>query len=70
MAWSAIDSRHAVPGMGPGPNAFRTVQLTNIYDVQTSSNAAVPGTDSRVSKPVDSRVTSIKPLNSRNAPPF
>jgi hypothetical protein len=53
-----------------GPNANRTVQATKIYDVQTSSNAAVPGTDSRVSPniPVDSRANpngSDIPQNSR-----
>lgn len=49
-----------------GPNASRTVQGTKIYDVQTSSNPAIPPTDSRVAgAPVDSRVSPNIPQNSR-----
>jgi hypothetical protein len=52
-----------------GPNTSRTVQGTKIYDVQTSSNSAVPGTDSRaVGAPVDSRVSA--PQNSRTPGTF
>jgi hypothetical protein len=48
------------------PNSSRNVQNTLIYDVQTSSNSAVPGTDSRAAgAPVDDRVAAIIPLNSR-----
>lgn len=63
--WSPIDSRQAVPGFGPGPNAFRTVQSSNIYDVQTSSNFSVPGIDSRIFKPLDCRIFPNIPQNSR-----
>jgi hypothetical protein len=48
-----------------GPNASRNVQGTLTYDVQISDNAAVPGKDSRVSKPVDCRVAPNIPQNSR-----
>jgi len=49
------------------PNSFRTVQATKIYDVQTSSNSAVPSVDSRVAgAPVDSKVSA--PQNSRVDP--
>lgn len=48
-----------------GPNASRTVQGTKIYDVQVSDNSAIPPTDSRASKPVDSRTTTSIPQNSR-----
>lgn len=41
--WSSIDCRN----FGQFPNFFRVVNQTNIYDVQTSSNPAVPGADSR-----------------------
>ena len=64
-AWSPVDSRQAVPGFGPGPNAFRTVQGSSIYDVQTSSNPAVPGKDSRTVKPTDCRIAPNIPQNSR-----
>jgi hypothetical protein len=48
------------------PNTSRTVQGTQIFDVETSTNAAVPGTDSRAAgAPVDSRVAAIIPQNSR-----
>jgi hypothetical protein len=51
------------------PNASRNVQSTLIYDVQTSSNPAVPGTDSRrAGAPVDSRVSA--PQNSRTPGTF
>jgi hypothetical protein len=68
--WSPVDCRVAVRGFGPGANQYRVVQDADIYDVQTSDNSKVPGTDSRISKPVDSRVAAIIPLNSRTAPPF
>ncbi len=59
---SVIDSRTTKPNSA----TFRTVQGTQIDDVQTSSNAIVPGTDSRTaSAPVDSRVAGIIPQNSR-----
>lgn len=50
-----------------GPNANRTVNATKIYDVQTSSNPAIPPTDSRVAPniPVDSRLAANIPQNSR-----
>jgi hypothetical protein len=61
---SPIDSRAAKPNSA----TFRTVQGAQIDDVQTSSNANVPGTDSRTAgAPVDSRVAGIKPQNSRAA---
>lgn len=54
-----------------GPNASRTIQGTVTYDVQTSSNPAIPPTDSRVAgAPVDSRVNPNIPQNSRTNPPF
>lgn len=53
------------------PNASRTVQGTSIFDVQTSSNSQVPGTDSRAAgAPVDSRTSSIIPTNSRTPGTF
>jgi len=53
------------------PNTSRTVQGTQIFDVETSDNAAVPGTDSRVGgAPVDSRVAAIVPQNSRTPGTF
>jgi hypothetical protein len=61
--WSQPDCRVAPFG----PNASRDVQGTSIYDVQTSCNPAVPGTDSRAAgAPVDCRVSA--PQNSRNNP--
>jgi hypothetical protein len=50
-----------------GPNLGVTVQGTTLYTKQTSSNAAVPPIDSRVSPniPVDSRVSPNIPQNSR-----
>lgn len=68
--WSPQDSRQAVSGFGPGSNSSRTVQNSKIYDVQTSSNSAVPGTDSRVVQPTDDRIGSNIPENSRTFPPF
>lgn len=61
-AYSVPDCR--VPPAGP--NASRTVQGTKIYDVQTSSNSAIPPVDSRAAgAPVDSRVSPNIPQNSR-----
>lgn len=61
--WSQTDCRKTPFG----PNASRNLQGTLIYDVQTSSNHTVPGTDSRkAGAPVDSRVSA--PQNSRNNP--
>jgi len=69
--WSPVDSRQAVQGFGPGPNAFRIVQGSDIYDVQVSDNPAVPGKDCRTQgAPVDCRITPNIPENSRVAPPF
>jgi hypothetical protein len=52
-------------------NTSRTVQGTKIFDVETSTNAAVPGTDSRAADaPVDSRVAAIVPQNSRTPGTF
>jgi hypothetical protein len=57
-AKSSIDSR--VP-----PNSKRTVQGTDIDDVQSASNATEP-VDSRTAGPeVDSRITPNIPINSR-----
>lgn len=53
-----------------GPNASRLVQGTKIFDVQTSSNPAIAPTDSRASKPVDSRVSANIPQNSRTPGTF
>lgn len=48
------------------PNDSRDVQGTLIYDVQTSSNSAVPGEDSREEgAPIDSRIAPNVPENSR-----
>ncbi len=65
MAVSVVDSRVSKPNAA----TFRTVQGTQIDDVQTSSNSVVPGTDSRVAGiiPVDSRVAGQAPQNSRVA---
>lgn len=61
--YSPVDSRD----FATFPNQFRTVQGSKIYDVQTSSNPAVPGDDSRVAPniPVDSRQDPNIPENSR-----
>jgi hypothetical protein len=49
-----------------GPNAPRNVNGTLTYDVQTSSNHAIPPVDSRTAgAPVDSRVSPNIPQNSR-----
>ena len=54
-----------------GPNASRNVNGTLIYDVQTSSNSAIPPTDSRTQgAPVDSRVAANIPTNSRTPGTF
>lgn len=63
MASSVIDSRNPKPSGATS----RTVQGTLIFDVQTSSNAAIPPVDSRAAglAPVDSRVAANIPQNSR-----
>jgi len=71
--WSPVDSRVAVRGAGPAANTgVVDAQGNTNYSLpgsQTSSNRAVPGTDSRATgAPVDSRAN--KPVNSRTAPPF
>jgi hypothetical protein len=53
---------YSVPDCRVAPNSSRGVQGTLIYDVQTSSNPAVPGTDSRVA--------SVIPINSRTPGTF
>jgi hypothetical protein len=66
-AWSPVDSRVNKPNSA----TFRTVQGAQICDVQTSSNPAVPGVDSRAAgKPQDCRVAPNIPENSRTFPPF
>jgi hypothetical protein len=66
-AWSPVDSRVNKPNSA----TFRTVQGAQICDVQTSSNPAVPGVDSRAAgKPKDCRVAPNIPENSRTFPPF
>jgi hypothetical protein len=66
-AWSQQDCR----AVKPSSATSRTVQGTLIYDVQTSSNHAIPPTDSRKAGAlVDSRMTAYIPQNSRTAPPF
>jgi inhibitor of cysteine peptidase len=65
--WSPIDCRVNKPNSA----TFRTVQGAQICDVQTSSNPAVPGVDSRAAgKPQDCRVAPNIPENSRTFPPF
>lgn len=62
MASSLIDSRTAKPSSA----TFRTVQGTQIDDVQTSANPAIPPTDSRAQgATVDSHVVINIPQNSR-----
>jgi hypothetical protein len=57
---------YSLPDCRLSPNSSRVVQGTLIYDVQTSSNPAIPPTDSRAAgAPVDSRISSNVPLNSR-----
>jgi hypothetical protein len=63
--WSQPDCRHAVQGFGPGPNSATNVNGTLTYTGQTSANSAVPPTDSRVNKPVQS---STLPQNNRTNP--
>lgn len=74
VGWSPVDSRVAVKGFGPGANTgIVDAQGNKIFSAQdppfsgnsqTSSNAAIPPTDSRAAgAPVDSRVN--KPVNSR-----
>ncbi len=61
VPWSSTDSRVT-------PNASRTVNQTKIYDVQTSLNPSVPGTDSRTAgAPVAS---GTYPQNSRTPGTF
>jgi Chitobiase/beta-hexosaminidase C-terminal domain len=79
VAWSPVDSRHAVFGFGPGANmGILDGQNNTIYSAQdppfsgnsqVSDNSAIPPKDCRVAgAPTDSRVS--KPVNSRRAPPF
>jgi len=59
-------SAYSQPDSRTNPNSFRVSQDTMIYDVQTSSNPAVPPVDSRAAgAPQDCRVSSIVPGNSR-----
>lgn len=62
-AYSVPDCRH----YATFPNGSSNVNGTLTYTVQTSGNPAVPGTDSRTSKPVDS---STQPQNSRTPGTF
>jgi hypothetical protein len=57
---SVLDDRN----YGQFPNNDRVVQGTEIFDVPAHESHTDP-TDSRVTKPVDSRVASIIPENSR-----
>jgi hypothetical protein len=59
MAYSVPDSRAT-------PNDSRDENGTLIYDVQISSNAEIPPTDSRTDVPVAS--DAALPQNSRNNP--
>jgi hypothetical protein len=62
--WSPVDARTTKPNSA----TYRTVNAAQIDDVQTSSNIAVPSTDSRkAGAPVAS---ATGPQNSRTAPPF
>lgn len=71
MGSASLNGPYSVPDCRKAPNGARTVQGTSIYDVQTSSNLAVPGTDSRIAgSPVDSRITSTIPQNSRTPGTF
>lgn len=65
--WSQPDCRQAVQGFGPGPNtAVTATGGTLLYTGQTSSNGAVPPTDSRkAGAPVAS---GTYPQNNRNNP--
>ena len=72
---SAVDSNgvaftvllpYSVPDSRVSPNSSRNVQETLIYDVQTSSNPAIPPVDSRTAgAPVDCRTAYNIPLNYR-----
>jgi hypothetical protein len=59
--YSELDSRTSA-------NAEKDVQGTDEYDVQTSSNHNLPVDSRAAGQPVDSRVTSIIPVNTRNTP--
>lgn len=60
--YSSQDSR--IP-----PNTSKDLQGTDQYLLQTSSNSAIPPVDCRAGgQPVDSRVSSIVPSNTRNTP--
>jgi hypothetical protein len=53
------------------PNNSINVQGTLTYTVHpTESRSQGAPKDSRVSKPIDSRLVSFHPQNSRKAPPF
>jgi hypothetical protein len=72
MVVSVVDSRNSTCGLVPAtlvyPNNTRVVNGTTIYDVETSRNSNVPGTDSRTAgSPVDSRAAGQAPQNSRAA---
>lgn len=63
--YSSADSRR----YGSFPNSAELESGTYVFDVQTSSNSSVPGTDSRTAgAPVDSRAS--KPTNSRTPGTF
>ena len=62
--WSPQDSRKHKPNSA----TYRVLNGAQIFDVETSSNPAVPGTDSRKEKPVASALE--YPQNSCTAPPF
>jgi hypothetical protein len=60
--YSSTDSR--IP-----PNGSKDLQGTDQYLQQTSSNPGIPPVDCRTGgQPVDSRVSSIVPSNTRNTP--
>ena len=71
---SIAPSHYSVPDcrVAPfGPNTGVTVQGTVQYTGQTSSNPAIPPTDSRAAgAPVDSRLSANKPQNSRTPGTF
>jgi hypothetical protein len=62
FAWSQPDCRL-------NPNTAVPTNGTNIYTGQQSSNAGVPGKDSRTSKPTDCRQPGNIPENSRTNQP-
>lgn len=72
VGWSPVDCRVAVHGFGPAANKGVVDEQGNVnYSLpgsQTPCNPAVPGTDSRVTKPTDCREGIL--TNSRTAPPF